>query len=312
VFTVSYPQRRVTADMKRRAIMLGGICIGLALVAASCSGGFRGEQRAAWRAEAEKACLRSGVLSEMPYVKQAREIEGPGSCGADYPIKVAAFATEVTASIGNERSFAAKVKPEATLSCPMVPALNRWMNEVVQPAAMEWFGQPVAELRSMGTYSCRTRNSRRGAKLSEHAFANAIDVGGFALSDGRVITIKGGWKGDIQSQGFLKTVHRGACGIFRTVLGPGSDMFHYDHLHLDLARHGRSNSAYCRPRVSIPAKPAFFDPSSTQAEAFDAQPDAGSYEKPSPGPQPMQDQSYEQEPDFNAGDAVGDFDSGQQ
>jgi hypothetical protein len=267
----------------------------------ACGGGvFQSAQRAPWRGEAEQACLRSGVLNELPFVRQGREIDGPGTCGADYPIKVAAFATEVTASVGNAQGFKAVMKPEATLSCPMVPTLNRWMNEVVQPAAMEWFGQPVSELRSMGTYSCRSRNNRAGAKLSEHAFANAIDIGGFRLADGTIITVKSGWKGDIQSQGFLKTVHRGACNYFKTILGPGSDMFHYDHLHFDLARHGRRNATVCKPRVTIPPKPDFFDPSAQSARYNDG--DAGAYAKPDPGPQTIQDPSAEQEPELQASD----------
>ncbi len=287
--------------MIKRIMILAGITIGGVAMLAACSGGFRTEQRAAWRGEAELACLRSGAIENMPYVRQANEIDGPGTCGADHPLKVAAFATEVTASIGDAKSFATVVKPEATLACPMVPALNRWVNEIVQPAAMEWFGQPISELRTMGSYACRSRNNQAGAKLSEHAFANAIDVGAFRLSDGTVITVQGGWKGDIASQGFLKTVHQGACRYFKTILGPGSDAFHYNHIHLDLAYHGRRNSVVCRPRVVIPQKPDAFDPAAESAVSYGAQ-DDGIYEKPSPGPQPQQDPSFEQEPDFTAKD----------
>jgi hypothetical protein len=290
--------------MLKRVLIAGGLFAAFAGILSACGGGsFQAAQRASWRGEAERACLRSGVLNEFPFVHQAREIDGPGTCGADYPIKVAAFATEVTASVGNAQGFKTVVKPEATLSCPMVPAVNRWMNEVVQPAAMEWFGQPVAELRIMGSYACRSRNNQRGAKLSEHAFANALDVGGFKLADGSVITVKGGWKGDIQSQGFLKTAHQGACRYFKTILGPGSDMFHYDHFHLDLARHGRRNATVCRPRVTIPEKPDAFDPAA-QAASF-GMADEGLYEKPDPGPRPRQDPGYEQEPELglNADDA---------
>jgi hypothetical protein len=284
----------------KRILIVTGISASFAGLLGACGGGFQIAQRAAWRGEAEQACLRSGALNGMPYLRQGNEISGPGTCGADYPIKLAGFATDVTASIGGAKGFATTVTPEATLACPMIPALNSWMNEVVQPAAMEWFGQPVAELRSMGTYACRTRNSQRGAKLSEHAFANAIDIGGFRLADGSVINVQSGWKGDIQSQGFLKTVHQGACRYFHTILGPGSDVFHYNHIHLDLAQHGRRNATVCRPQVQIPEKPAFFDPAS-QAASYGTQ-DQGSYEQPSPGPQPEQDPSYEQEPDLTAKD----------
>jgi hypothetical protein len=290
----------------KRILIAAGISAAFAGLLAACGGGFRGEPRAAWRGEAELACLRSGVIEGMPYIKQSREISGPGACGADYPIKVAAFASEFTASIGGGQGFAAAVKPEATLACPMVPALNRWMNEVVQPAAMEWFGQPVAELRTMGSYACRSRNNRSGAKLSEHAFANAIDIGGFKLADGTVVKVKGGWKGDLASQGFLKTAHQGACRYFKTILGPGSDSFHHDHFHLDLAQHGRRKSVVCRPRVAIPEKPDFYDPASRAASFGEGE---EGFVKPSPGPKPMQDPAYEQEPEISgASEETSGFD----
>ncbi len=82
-------------------------------------------------------------------------------------------------------------------------------------------------------------------------------------------------------------------------------MFHYDHIHLDLARHGRRNATVCRPRIAIPEKPAFYDPS---AQGASYAPDQGGYyTKPAPGPQPTSDDSYEQEPDFSA----KDFDAAQ-
>jgi hypothetical protein len=127
--------------------------------------------------------------------------------------------------------------------------VDNWLEKVVQPAAMARFGQPVVELRTMGTYSCRRMNNGSArARMSEHAFANAIDIGGFRLADGSVITVLKGWKGGEQEQYFLREVHAGACRNFATVLGPGADAFHYDHLHFDLARHGRSGDrSICRP-----------------------------------------------------------------
>ena len=293
--------------MRTRWLIIGGIFLGGLGTLGACST-FRGEPRAAWRGEAEQACLRSGAIDKLPFVKESRAIEGPGTCGADYPLKVAGIASEFTASIGGARAFSTAIKPEATLACPMVPALNAWMNDVVQPAALEWFGQPVSELRTMGSYACRTRNNQSGAKLSEHAFANAIDVGGFKFADGSTIAVKTGWKGDIRAQGFLKTVHQGACRYFKTILGPGADVFHYDHIHLDLARHGSRKSVVCRPAVTIPDKPDAFDPALADANAFDqALPDEVAAR---PGPKPVQDPSYEQEPDFAPDTGDAQFDGG--
>ena len=228
--------------------------IGLTLV--GCSR-YQKEQRAEWRSQAEAACLRSGAIKETAYVKIAKALEGPGTCGADHPIKVSAFTMDnvsVTASSAGffnapRGGLITKLNSEGTLTCPMYTAVDRWLEQVVQPAAMARFGQPVVELRTMGTYSCRRMNNgSASARLSEHSFANAIDVGGFRLADGSVITVLKGWKGGLEEQNFLREVHAGACRNFATVLGPGADAFHYDHLHMDLARHGRrGDRSICKP-----------------------------------------------------------------
>ncbi len=72
----------------------------------------------------------------------------------------------------------------------------------------------------------------------EHGYANAIDISAFTLSDGRKILVRTGWRGDATEQAFLREVHKGSCREFTTVLGPNYDSNHYDHFHLDLARHG--------------------------------------------------------------------------
>ena len=81
-----------------------------------------------------------------------------------------------------------------------------------------------------------------GALLSEHGHANAIDVSGFVLADGRTVQVKTGWWGALAERTFLRDVHRGSCNLFSTVLGPNYDANHRDHFHLDLARHGRDGA----------------------------------------------------------------------
>jgi hypothetical protein len=109
----------------------------------------------------------------------------------------------------------------------------------VVPAARHHFGAAVVELKVAASYSCRPMNHVDGARLSEHGHANALDVAGFVLADGRTIAVKSGWQGPVAERSFLQDVHRGACGVFTTVLGPDYDANHHDHFHLDLARHGR-------------------------------------------------------------------------
>jgi hypothetical protein len=139
------------------------------------------------------------------------------------------------------------VKPAATLACPIVSALDRWLAESVQPAAMRWFGNRVVEIKQISAYSCRGMNGNPSAHISEHAFGNALDIAAFTLADGRRITVKDGWHGLPEEQGFLRDVQGAACRQFATVLAPGSNQYHRDHIHVDLMRRAR------RPVICEPA-----------------------------------------------------------
>ena len=148
----------------------------------------------------------------------------------------------------------ATVTPPATLSCPIVSALDRWVSQAVQPAAMHWFKQPVVEIQQISAYSCRSMNGQPGAHISEHAFGNALDIAGFMLADGRKITVKDSWNGAPEEQGFLHDVQLAACQQFSTVLAPGSNAYHYDHIHVDLMRRA-SGRQVCEP-AAIPGEVA--------------------------------------------------------
>jgi hypothetical protein len=85
------------------------------------------------------------------------------------------------------------VRPTATLACPIVSVLDRWLADSVQPAAMRWFGARVVEIKQISAYSCRGMNGNPHAHISEHAFGNALDIAAFTLGDGRSISVKDGW-----------------------------------------------------------------------------------------------------------------------
>lgn len=283
-------------------------------------------EREPWRREAEIACLKSGSVKESAAIAQVAPISGPGLCGADFPLKVAALGESaalgfveplrppagVPVSQGRLPSAlrdpppapgpplilgpgrpgeqghgadgddepddapargwsaprrlpaamrvplsasprvqalsarAVEITPPATLACPLVSALEDWLAQGVQPAALRWFGQPVAEIKQISAYSCRGMNGQRGAKISEHAFGNALDIAAFTLADGRRITVREGWRGLPEERAFLRDVQSSACERFSTVLGPGSNIYHYDHLHVDLMRRP-SGRAVCNP-----------------------------------------------------------------
>lgn len=223
--------------MRRAKLAL--IALGLVGAAglAGC-GKFQKPQRAAWRDQAEAACMASRQVQLSAYVSlRGKAIDGPGTCGMQQPLKVSAFSN---GGIG--------LTSAATLSCPVVATTDKWLAEVVQPAAMNILGAQVIELRA-GSYSCRAMNNGTGTRrTSEHAFGNAVDVFSFRLNDNRVVTVKDGWRGSPEEQNFLREVFVGACEHFSTVLGPGADPMHYDHFHIDLARHAKGRHI-CKPVI---------------------------------------------------------------
>jgi hypothetical protein len=200
---------------------------------------FNYEERAPWRAEAEAQCVSQRLVQASAYVEPASEISGDGPCGLVHPFKVqAAGDGKVT------------MQPQATLTCPMTAAFERWLNEIAQPAAQAWFGESIVEVRQLSSYYCR-RIGGTGT-MSEHGYGNAIDVAGFTFTSGRIVTVKRGWSGSSEERGFLRQVHAGGCDVFTTVLGPGYDAAHHDHFHFDLARR---NSVVCRPTPQLISPP---------------------------------------------------------
>jgi len=130
------------------------------------------------------------------------------------------------------------LKPAALLRCPMIPQVDRWVVNVIEPAARRSYGASLAEITVLGSYACRPINNVSGGYLSEHGRANALDISAFTLTDGTRITVKRGWHGDARQRAFLHAVHDGACAQFSTVLGPDYNALHHDHFHVDLAYRG--------------------------------------------------------------------------
>lgn len=133
-----------------------------------------------------------------------------------------------------------------TPSCPVVAALAVWKWQVVQPAAQRIFGASVRSIDHLGSYHCRRLYGRSEGAWSEHATADAIDVGGFTLTDGRRISVLEDWPVPGEKAAFLKAVRDGACDLFATVLSPDYNAQHRDHLHLDQAERGAMGWRACR------------------------------------------------------------------
>lgn len=123
------------------------------------------------------------------------------------------------------------------LTCPMAAGLYLWEREVVAPAAAELLGSPVVRVDHLGTYACRRIGGGPTGRPSEHATANAIDIAGFRLADGRRIRLAQHWTGGTEAErAFLRRVRDGACDLFPVVLGPDYNAAHRDHFHFDMGR----------------------------------------------------------------------------
>ncbi|MEZ5723473.1 MAG: extensin family protein [Paracoccaceae bacterium] len=133
-----------------------------------------------------------------------------------------------------------KLSTPVTVDCTTAKALKKWVDKGIRPAVGNT-GGGLARLEIAASYNCRPRNNQKGAKISEHGRGRAIDLAGVRLANGEVISVLQGWKGQPK---ILKAIHKSACGTFGTVLGPKSDRFHQDHIHVDTARY--RSGAYCR------------------------------------------------------------------
>ena len=103
----------------------------------------------------------------------------------------------------------------------------------VDRAARDYLRSPVVAIRHFGSFACRRMTGNAG-RLSLHAQARALDVAGFVLADGRVVTVERGWRGPRDQQRFLRAVAAAACRHFSVTLTPDSDRLHRDHLHVDI------------------------------------------------------------------------------
>ena len=141
--------------------------------------------------------------------------------------------------------LASPARPRVVLACPLAAAFEVWMRQVVQPAAIELLGSRVARVDDLGSFACRRIRGSAAAGWSEHASANAIDIAGFGLADGRRVTVARDWASGRRGA-FLHTIRDGGCRIFSTTLSPDYNAAHRDHLHLDEASRGAFGWRACK------------------------------------------------------------------
>jgi hypothetical protein len=148
-----------------------------------------------------------------------------GLCGTPHPLRVSHLPDGF------------EVAPPATLACPVAEALSRWIKEVVAVEAGRHLETQPTRVAIGTSYECRNRNRQATGKLSEHAFANAVDISGFEFKGRKAVQI-GDHPAETPEALFQAAIRTQACAYFTTVLGPGSDAAHATHLHLDLRARG--------------------------------------------------------------------------
>jgi len=120
---------------------------------------------------------------------------------------------------------------QLSMTCPLAAALYTWENSAARPLAQDLLDSPLARIETYGTYSCR--NIAGTSSRSQHATANAIDISGFRLADGRLISVLNDWDKKTPEGKYLRAVHKQACHLFSVTLGPDYNAAHADHFHLD-------------------------------------------------------------------------------
>jgi hypothetical protein len=140
-------------------------------------------------------------------------------------------------AVGRHKGKGLVISPPATLNCDFTARFAKWVQNELQPLAMKHFKSRVKMVHNMASYSCRRRYNAANTKLSEHALANALDIGGMTLANGTVISLLKHWDDSDEKSEFLKEVHQSACDAFVVVLGPESNEAHKNHFHFDAGRY---------------------------------------------------------------------------
>lgn len=128
------------------------------------------------------------------------------------------------------------------LNCRFAKRFTTWVSDIAAPAVLARTGESLAALATGPGYECRGRNGDGTAKISEHAFGNAIDIVSFRLGSKESIPVSHVTKTDNIESRWLMALRVSACGYFTTVLGPGSNAAHAEHFHFDLGLHGKSGN----------------------------------------------------------------------
>jgi hypothetical protein len=186
----------------------------------------------------QPSACRLALSDAIAIAPSIPDIKGPGDCGGEDLVRL-----EVVVLPDKRR---VSVKPAAILRCTMAAAIADWIRTDIAPLATN-LGSVISDLDNFDSFDCRGRNGVVGAQLSEHGRANALDVRGLKLANGQSISLTD----RTVSRELRESVLHSMCARFSTVLGPGSDGYHEEHIHLDLMER-RNNYKICQWNVWDP------------------------------------------------------------
>jgi hypothetical protein len=180
-----------------------------------------------------EACLARLRAADVRFDIPTMPVAARASCTIENPVRLKSLTTSA------RPAAEVRLPEEPVVSCQFAERVTAWLGHLVAPLIA---GRMSAGLRAVRTgpgYECRNRNGAPNGKLSAHAIGLAVDISGFELSNGKFIPVKP--NGDEAMQDLVGTVRTAACGWFTTVLGPGADAAHTDHMHVDILMHGTSD-----------------------------------------------------------------------
>lgn len=186
----------------------------------------------------QPSACRQALTEAVAIAPSIPDIQGAGGCGGVDLVRLEAVV------LPDQRRVS--VKPAAILRCAMAAELADWIRKDIAPLAVS-LGSTISDLDNFDSFECRGRNRIVGARLSEHGRANALDVRAFKLANGRSVSLTD----RAVPRDVREAVLRSVCARFSTVLGPSSDWYHEDHIHLDLMER-RNNYRICQWDVLDP------------------------------------------------------------
>jgi hypothetical protein len=182
--------------------------------------------------EPELTACRLRLTRDLAIVRSLPALEGAGDCAVPDVVRLEAIVLPDKSTVA--------VTPPATMRCSMAEEFVHWVREDVVPAVQD-IGAPLKAIENYASYQCRPRNNIVGAKLSEHGRANAIDVHALKFGNGKSVALTDSHA----PRAIRETLRKSVCARFATVLGPGSDGYHEDHIHMDLMERANHRFKLC-------------------------------------------------------------------